>query len=221
MSSRKMFSWVLVAGLAAVAVNSAHAANLLLTDEVTYPGPTSPGVTVTTTGLTNAPITPGATFGLSNTLAGGLQNFPAGFVSGSGGPWNFYDDYVFTVTGATVDAAIISIPLGSFSVNSLQARIFSMAGNSLPTLAGLAPGTLLVDAWTNASCGIANCVITLPTNFAPGTYDLQIRGAAGVSGGSYGGNINFAPVPLPAALPLLLSGMGLFGGLMRRRSKST
>jgi len=41
----------------------------------------------------------------------------------------------------------------------------------------------------------------------------------GTSGGSYSGTLNVNPVPLPAGLPLLLSGMGLLGGWLRRRSR--
>ncbi|HWM65930.1 MAG TPA: PEP-CTERM sorting domain-containing protein [Steroidobacteraceae bacterium] len=35
------------------------------------------------------------------------------------------------------------------------------------------------------------------------------------------GNLNLVPTPLPAALPLLLSGIGLLGGLVRRSAKRT
>ena len=60
-------------------------------------------------------------------------------------------------------------------------------------------------------------VDTLSATLAAGTYVLEVRGmATGTSGGSYSGTLNVAPVPLPATLPLLLSGLGLLGGLLRR-----
>jgi hypothetical protein len=50
-----------------------------------------------------------------------------------------------------------------------------------------------------------------------GTYDLQVRGTTEALGGSYSGVMNLTPVPLPAAFPLLLSGLGMLRGLRRRR----
>jgi hypothetical protein len=60
-------------------------------------------------------------------------------------------------------------------------------------------------------------VIT-PHTLTAGTYDLQVRGTTDTLGGSFSGVLNTAPVPLPAALPLLLSGFGLLGGMLRRRT---
>jgi PEP-CTERM motif len=57
-----------------------------------------------------------------------------------------------------------------------------------------------------------------PTTLAAGTYVLEIRGdVTGSSGGTYSGELNLNPVPLPAALPLLLSGLGLLGFARKRR----
>ena len=59
---------------------------------------------------------------------------------------------------------------------------------------------------------------TLYATLNPGTYVLEVRGVVtGSTGGSYAGTLQVAPVPLPAALPLLLSGLGLLGGLIRPR----
>jgi hypothetical protein len=58
-----------------------------------------------------------------------------------------------------------------------------------------------------------------PTTLTAGSYVLEIRGeVTGSSGGTYTGSLNLNPVPLPAALPLLLSGLGLLGGWIRKRN---
>ncbi len=58
-----------------------------------------------------------------------------------------------------------------------------------------------------------------PTTLSAGTYVLEVRGnVTGTAGGGYSGVIDLQPVPVPAALPLMLSGLGLLGGLLRKRA---
>lgn len=133
--------------------------------------------------------------------------------------WNFQDDYAFSTGGATVQSVVIGLPsYGGVGLDDLQARIIYAAGNGAPTLGAPAGGTL-VDSWQSVtgSAGLYN--ITMPTGIAGGSYILQIRGEAAPGGGSYGGTLAFTPVPLPAALPLLLSGIAGVGVLAGRRRK--
>jgi len=200
---------------------SAGAATLNLSDTITYPG----SVTVTSSGLPgNGTITPTATFDLGHTLPGSLGYFPTNLVSGSSstGPsnYNFYDDYLFSTTGATVSGAVISFDQGVIGVGHLQARLIrtDSGANPVPTLGLVANSTLVVDKWTDVSCAPnVNCQIILPNSINSGSYDLQIRGGADALGGSYGGNLQFTAVPLPAAAWLLISGLGGLGSMARRR----
>ena len=59
--------------------------------------------------------------------------------------------------------------------------------------------------------------------FSPGVYQLQVSGQLVGATSSYAGTLNATPtvVPLPAALPLLLAGLGAMGFVGRRRAAAT
>jgi len=133
--------------------------------------------------------------------------------------FSFYDDYVFTVASSTVDAAsfVLNEANNTFAITDLQMRLYSVTGNDTLPVLGDSPAGLLAG-WSNpiSTNGITSNLDT--TMLSGGTYVLEVRGdATGSAGGSYAGLINLQPVPLPAALPLLLSGIGLLGGLARKR----
>jgi hypothetical protein len=149
---------------------------------------------------------------------------------GAGAPWNFQDNILFSTTAATVQAQA-SATLSN--VTNLQARIISVnnqQGNPLDiytssnsNAAGLLGGpsagiVTIVDGWAN----FANPILgvdytgTMPTALAPGSYILQVRGEA-AAGSSYSGTATFTPVPLPAAVWLMLSGAAGLSGFARRR----
>jgi hypothetical protein len=163
----------------------------------------------------NGTVSPTISYTLGNSF-----NESGGVMTGSpfnlsGGPWNFQDDFYFSTTGATIQTAVISNLFSN--VSDLQVRLIQAAGNGPPTI-GTPAGTTLVDSWQTFNLGGGGSYNeTLPTGFAAGAYILQIRGEAG-SSASYGGSISFTPVPLPAAVWLLVSGLGVMSAFRRTRS---
>jgi hypothetical protein len=144
-------------------------------------------------------------------------------VTSSVGPYAFQDTYKFTVSqAASGDVLTVSLNLGTvsptFDISNLQFRLYEVSSNAIQPGLGIPPGSTLKTAWKGTS-GPSNGT-AIQANFSgiqAGTYFLDVAGTAdGSSGGTYVGQLNLAPVPLPAALPLLLSGLGLFGALRRR-----
>ena len=177
----------------------------------------------------NGIIAPTVSYGISNAYNGSpiAADIPSGMTTGAGGPWNFYDDYVFTVgpSGSTIQSALISFSTQFTGISNLQGRIIGVTGtfNAANNLGAPASGNTLVDSWVNTTpvAGV-NTVDLDATSFGPGTYDLQIRGEVQgtPASGAYGGSITFTPVPLPAALPLLFCGFGMVGGVRTRRRQA-
>jgi len=136
--------------------------------------------------------------------------------------WGFYDAFVFTVGGSQASSVTTTINLGTMlGISNLQERLYSAnVGDTAPILglppAAGGPGYFL--AWTTPLAGSGEVAVLQSAALAPGTYVLEIRGqVVGSAGGSYAGVLNVTPVPLPAGLPLLFCGIGLLGGLIRRR----
>ena len=132
--------------------------------------------------------------------------------------FSFYDDYVFTVANSTVDAASFVLNEGStLAINDLQMRLYSVSGNNTLPVLGDSPAGL-VAGWSNPISTDGSTSNLATSMLSAGTYVLEVRGdVVGAGGGSYAGLIDLQPVPLPAALPLMLSGIGLLGGLVRKR----
>lgn len=206
---------VVLAVLGAVARPAAAATVLNLGDTVTATGSgTGQTLTVTPSGQPANPlISPTIAYGFSGAFNGTGQLATGSDFNLSAGPWNFQDDFYFTTTGSTVTGAAISIPNApGASLTDLQARIIMVGGNPTPTIGAPAGGTV-VDSWVTLTVGNAAFFLLGAGTLTPGVqYELQVRGeSAGPS--SYGGAIEFLPMPLPAALPLLLAGLGCLSSL--------
>jgi hypothetical protein len=136
--------------------------------------------------------------------------------SGSSG-FGFYDDFVFDVTAGTVASIVTTLNTQTSQITNLQERIYAVdsreADNAVPVLG--TPEGVTLQGWTSISPN--GSVVTFTDGLlAGGRYSLQIRGnVTGSSGGTYSGSVNFSPVPVPPALPLLLSGFGVLALLSR------
>jgi hypothetical protein len=196
---------VLLGAAVAFAGGTAVASTIPLSDTTLATGTTAFG--------TNSSLAVPGSYTYGNTFAGGVgSSLVGGTTSG------FFDDYVFTISGATANSVTSTINLGdTLAINGLQVALFNYtSGQSVPI-----SGPALVTGWSTAfdSGGVGTTISVIsPTTLAPGSYALEVRGTvAGTAGGSYSGTLNLAPVPLPPGLPLFLSGLGALGLWGRRR----
>jgi hypothetical protein len=157
------------------------------------------------------------------------QNVLTGPGTGSPvGSYAFQDTYEFSLSApAAGDVLTVSLNLGAgtaglFNIDDLQFRLFEVPSASTPPSIGIPAGSTIVTNWQGISGNDSGTPITASfTNALSGTYFLQVAGTAdGTSGGTYVGQLNLEPVPLPAALPLLLSGLAGLGAMARDRKFS-
>jgi hypothetical protein len=130
----------------------------------------------------------------------------------------FYDDYAFQIGGTSFSSITATIDLGSiFQITNLRVRLYQ---GTLQTNNGLMQGWS--PASLTSSSGTGNVQVINPIELAPGSYVLEVRGnIVGTSGGAYSGLMNLAsvtPVPEPAAMAMMLAGLGLLRITGRRRA---
>ncbi len=200
-----LFASLLFAG---AAFSGQASATMVASYETTSAGTTGAGLTTTLS------VPTGTIYG--NSFSGGAD----GGTLIPSTSYGFYDDYFFQITGATANSITSTLSLGGaagLQITGLQARLFAYSGSGPAPTGSVSPSPIV--SWSTAFSGGEFAVIP-DTVLAPDRYVLQIRGTAtGASGGSYSGVLNIAPVPLPAALPLLLGALGLLGGAgLKRRA---
>jgi hypothetical protein len=203
-----------VGALVVLGTGGAFASTVTLSYSTTSTGTAGSGVN------TYLPV-PGS-YTYADTFSAGAGATPV-----SGTKSGFFDDYVFTISSATANSITSTIDLGgTLQINGLQVSLFSYAAGQTVPLFGstLPPGSVEIGAWSTAfnSGPTSGTVAVIPaTQLNAGTYALEVRGTvSGSAGGSYSGQLNLAPVPLPAALPLLLSGLGGLWLLPFRRRRA-
>jgi hypothetical protein len=147
---------------------------------------------------------------LQDTASGGIitgSAYPSGYTGAS-----FYDAFVIQVTSSLGDSISSTINLGtSFNITNFQERLYSYTGTA-PTVG---PISGAIDFWTSPA-GTSGTVAVLPATYLPaGTYVIEVRGDVTGSSGAYSGTFQLSPVPLPAAVWLLISGLGGLAGFAR------
>lgn len=149
------------------------------------------------------------------------QSLTQNLGTSSVGAYDFQDSYEFTVsTTASGDTLLASLGLGTlFDISNLQFRLYQVpAPNTQPIVGGLPSGSTSVTVWQGLAPG-QNSMTASFSGIQSGTYILDVAGiASGTGGGSYVGSVDLEPVPLPAALWLMLSGLGGLGALIRKRA---
>lgn len=140
------------------------------------------------------------------------------------GAYTFMDSYRFSIAaGAGGDTLVTSLSLGSIvSMTNLQFRLYEVASSTTaPVIPGPPAGSKVITLW-NGQSGVDTSGTDITKSFSglqAGTYILDVAGiASGSAGGSYVGTANLEPVPLPGAVWLMLSGLGVLGAALRKQT---
>jgi hypothetical protein len=140
------------------------------------------------------------------------------------GSYAFRDTYEFSLAQpASGDTLAVSLNLGqgslaTFDISNLQFRLYEVPTGSTPGIS-IPAGSTTVTSWVGTTGNSTGTAIQANfSNVQSGTYFLDVAGTAdGTSGGTYLGQLNLEPVPLPAALWLFLSGLVVFVTTSRTR----
>ena len=141
--------------------------------------------------------------------------------------YNFLDKFNFSlVTPADVASIIATI---NFSAGAGGVPLFGISDLQVNLRQVLPSSSLLLVSWltvTTPAPGLQQVVALTPSStLSAGDYSLAVRGVLAAPGSYSGSLIAMTPaaVPVPAALPLLILGLGALGGGagVRRRREPT
>lgn len=134
------------------------------------------------------------------------------------GNYEFYDDFIFTISSATANSVSTTINLGGvFALGNMEARIYDWSLNQSAPVFDQPVGAVIAS--TSSTLGNVTILTIDNVLLNAGTYVLEIRGSVtGASGGGYSGLLNVAPVPVPGALWLMGSAVIGLGAVARKRA---
>ncbi len=167
-----------------------------------------------------------STYVFNQSYTNSVGSYSAGTLS-NGDSFGLVASYVVALPTSTAASYIFSLNLSSSTgIDDLSARLYSYGPGENTTLGitGALPNGGLVSPWTASSNGgLVDSTTMAATTVSAGLYVLEVVGqlSNGATSGSYSGQLSVAPVapvPLPAALPFLLSSIAGLVGFRRRRT---
>ena len=167
-----------------------------------------------------------STYLFSQSYSNSVGSYTAGTLS-NGDTFGLVASYVVALPTSSTGSYIFSLNLSSSTgIDDLSARLYAYGpgvNTTLGNTGALANGGLVSSWSTSVNGGLVDSTTMPATNVATGLYVLEVVGqlTSGATSGSYSGQLSVDPVPLPAALPLLLSGIGGMFGFGRRRKAAT
>jgi hypothetical protein len=168
-----------------------------------------------------------STYLFGQSFSNSVGSYAAGTLS-NGDTFGLVASYVVALPTSTTGSYIFSLNLSSSTgIDDLSARLYSYGPGVNTTLGntGALPNGGLVSSWSASfNGGLVDSTTMSPTNVTAGLYVLEVVGqlSNGATSGSYSGQLSVDPVvPLPAAFPLLLSGIAGMFGFGRRRKAAT
>ncbi len=129
--------------------------------------------------------------------------------------YNFRDRWTFTLGDtANLSSLVAAFSFaGTFGINNIQVNLLDAAG-------------IVALGWQNVTIDgpfTTTVSVTPVSGLTAGDYTLQVRGLLLSPPASYSGSLIAAgaptTVPLPAALPMLLLGLGALGAAARQRKQ--
>jgi hypothetical protein len=172
---------------------------------------------VSVSDLTNNPA---SNYSFTNSFAAANGAYAAGTLQGQ--QYNFVDTYVVDVPNSLASAYVFSLNLTQqLGIQNLTARLYAYSANGVQNLTIGGTGAVangMASPWSADVNGVIASTQLFSSNISSGEYVLQIAGLeVGTQSGMYNGSLGITPVPLPAALPLLVSALGGLGVWGRRQ----